>query len=286
MGVLSALHLERAAPVNIDNSTEHDITPLGFVQRSSLLSDLPILKGLTSHTYLNRLIIDVLEGQLITLAVVIAFVLIFLIREWVVQQQPVIDLAVAEEDDTALAEAGGNAHQEHLEHENPERERLPERWRWEDTIESRAEQSEESPHKQNGDFSAEQDHPPNGVVDPSSKATTSPDDQESSDSSDSDGESVLNLVPASSPRPEMPSRERSFIATEIRRDLEEQKLKDDAPSTNVLKASTPRSPRFTEHLDEDGSQGSSSSSSWQHVNQIVDDGTGKHTLGINEVGQL
>ena len=36
----------------------------------------------------NNVVIDTLEGQLITLLVVVAFVLVFLIREWVVQQQP------------------------------------------------------------------------------------------------------------------------------------------------------------------------------------------------------
>ena len=55
---------------------------------SSWLSDVKILRTLTRSTMLNKLIIDVLEGQIITLALVTAFILIFLIREWVVQQQP------------------------------------------------------------------------------------------------------------------------------------------------------------------------------------------------------
>ena len=56
-------------------------------QRSTLLSDVTYLNSLTPSTTLNKLIIDVLEGQIITLLVVLAFVLVFLIREWVVQQQ-------------------------------------------------------------------------------------------------------------------------------------------------------------------------------------------------------
>lgn len=52
----------------------------------------------------NRFVIDVLEGQIITLAVVVAFILIFLIREWVVQQQPVINM-VALNDNAAAAAA-------------------------------------------------------------------------------------------------------------------------------------------------------------------------------------
>lgn len=55
---------------------------------SSWLSDIQFLHTLTRSTMINNLVIDTLEGQLITLFVVIAFILVFLIREWVVQQQP------------------------------------------------------------------------------------------------------------------------------------------------------------------------------------------------------
>ncbi|KAI9823012.1 MAG: hypothetical protein M1832_002666 [Thelocarpon impressellum] len=59
---------------------------------SSFFSDVPLLSNLTRSPKLNNLIIDVLEGQLITISIVVAFILIFLIREWVVQQQPGIQL--------------------------------------------------------------------------------------------------------------------------------------------------------------------------------------------------
>lgn len=55
---------------------------------ASLLSEFKILKNLTRSNMLNKLVIDALEGQLITLLLVTTFILIFLIREWVVQQQP------------------------------------------------------------------------------------------------------------------------------------------------------------------------------------------------------
>ena len=55
---------------------------------SSWLSGVEFLRTLTRSTMLNNLIIDILEGQIITLALVTAFILVFLIREWVVQQQP------------------------------------------------------------------------------------------------------------------------------------------------------------------------------------------------------
>ena len=51
------------------------------------LSEVTFLKKLTPSTMVNNIIIDTLEGQLITLFVVTGFILIFLIREWVMQQQ-------------------------------------------------------------------------------------------------------------------------------------------------------------------------------------------------------
>ena len=58
------------------------------VPRSSTwLSDLPYFSTITRSTTINNIIIDTLEGQIITLFVVVTFILIFLIREWVMQQQ-------------------------------------------------------------------------------------------------------------------------------------------------------------------------------------------------------
>ena len=68
--------------INITNHVSH------VPRSSSWLSDVRFLKTLTRSTMLNNLVIDALEGQIITLALVTAFILIFLIREWVVQQQP------------------------------------------------------------------------------------------------------------------------------------------------------------------------------------------------------
>ncbi|KZZ88109.1 RING finger membrane protein [Ascosphaera apis ARSEF 7405] len=63
-----------------------------FANRSSWLSDFAIFKSLTPYPTLNNIIIDILEGQIITLSVVISFVLLFLIREWVVQRQPIMGM--------------------------------------------------------------------------------------------------------------------------------------------------------------------------------------------------
>jgi E3 ubiquitin-protein ligase MARCH6 len=61
------------------------------IRSPSLLSDVPFFNWFHSQSA-NRFIIDVIEGQIITLLVVVAFILVFLIREWVVQQQPVINM--------------------------------------------------------------------------------------------------------------------------------------------------------------------------------------------------
>jgi E3 ubiquitin-protein ligase MARCH6 len=63
----------------------------------SWLSEMKVLQDLSPYSRLNNAIIDILEGQLITLLVVVAFILVFLIREWVVQQQPAINLAAEAE---------------------------------------------------------------------------------------------------------------------------------------------------------------------------------------------
>lgn len=62
----------------------------------SWLSDVKSLNTLTPYPTINNMIIDTLEGQLITLLVVVAFILLFLIREWVVQQQPMANIAEGE----------------------------------------------------------------------------------------------------------------------------------------------------------------------------------------------
>lgn len=79
------------APV-ASNTTGSNSTmdSLGY-RNPSLLSDIPWFHWFSSQTA-NRFLIDVFEGQIITMLVVVAFILIFLIREWVVQQQPVINM--------------------------------------------------------------------------------------------------------------------------------------------------------------------------------------------------
>lgn len=65
-------------------------------RRSSWLSDVKFLNSLTPSPTFNNIVIDTLEGQLITVLVVVSCILIFLIREWVVQQQPTANIAEGE----------------------------------------------------------------------------------------------------------------------------------------------------------------------------------------------
>ncbi|KAE8447913.1 hypothetical protein EG329_009985 [Mollisiaceae sp. DMI_Dod_QoI] len=73
-------------------------------QSPSLLSEISFLRNLTRHSYVNQLVITVAEGYVITIVVVICFILVFLIREWVVQQQPGINMGAGFNAEFAAAE--------------------------------------------------------------------------------------------------------------------------------------------------------------------------------------
>ncbi|KAI0406574.1 hypothetical protein F4802DRAFT_85534 [Xylaria palmicola] len=61
----------------------------------SLLSDVGFLNRITKNPGVNRIIIHVLEGQIITLLAIICFILVILVRDYVVQQQPEINMRAA-----------------------------------------------------------------------------------------------------------------------------------------------------------------------------------------------
>ncbi|KAI0480056.1 hypothetical protein GGR56DRAFT_251600 [Xylariaceae sp. FL0804] len=79
----------------------------------SLLSDVGILKNITRNPSINRIVISILEGQVITLLVIVCFILIILVRDYVVQQQPEINMraafVAAEEDEPPAVEAADGA---------------------------------------------------------------------------------------------------------------------------------------------------------------------------------
>ncbi|KAG9242845.1 hypothetical protein BJ878DRAFT_568985 [Calycina marina] len=75
---------------------EHYVVSVSPAARSlSLLSEISVLKNLTRYTYVNELVISIAEGYIISILVVVCFILVFLIREWVVQQQPNINAGAA-----------------------------------------------------------------------------------------------------------------------------------------------------------------------------------------------
>lgn len=61
----------------------------------SLLSEVGFLRNLTRNPSINRIVIAVLEGQIITILVIVCFILIILVRDYVVQQQPEINMRAA-----------------------------------------------------------------------------------------------------------------------------------------------------------------------------------------------
>lgn len=73
----------------------------GPPRNPSLLSNARFLKDLTRWRFVNDSVVDILEGQIITIGILVTFVLMFLIREWVVQQQPMINLGAALEGEAA-----------------------------------------------------------------------------------------------------------------------------------------------------------------------------------------
>ena len=93
--VTSLLFGSAVVPANVSNTTASFTWPQAD---PSILSSWTYLASLTPHSRLNRLILDVFEGQLITCIIITGFILVFLIREWVVQQQPLVNLDNAQRD--------------------------------------------------------------------------------------------------------------------------------------------------------------------------------------------
>ncbi|KIX03707.1 uncharacterized protein Z518_07260 [Rhinocladiella mackenziei CBS 650.93] len=83
-------------PAHTSNTTLDSSYP----RRPSLLSEVRFLAQWSSSPPVNHATIDVVEGQLICVLLVTAFILVFLIREWVINQQPVANMP---EDDIADA---------------------------------------------------------------------------------------------------------------------------------------------------------------------------------------
>ncbi|OAA53227.1 RING finger membrane protein [Cordyceps fumosorosea ARSEF 2679] len=74
---------------------------------ASLLSNVTFLRNLTQSPRVNRTIMSIIEGQIITILVVICFILIILVRDYVVQQQPELNMraAFANQEEAAQGDA-------------------------------------------------------------------------------------------------------------------------------------------------------------------------------------
>ncbi|KAJ3494775.1 hypothetical protein NLG97_g3859 [Lecanicillium saksenae] len=62
---------------------------------ASLLSNVTFLRNLTTSPRLNRAVMSIVEGQIITILVIVCFILIILVRDYVVQQQPELNMRAA-----------------------------------------------------------------------------------------------------------------------------------------------------------------------------------------------
>lgn len=208
-------------------------------QRSSWLSELKILRSLTSSSTLNNLVTDILEGQLITMLVVIAFILVFLIREWVVQQQPGLNNAVAPIANAVVGQAFDALIQEQAAHQRAEQ--LPPQGH-EDEMDGEGDNRGDRPEEQmmrpriqvmprarrqaRSPATGDQDQVP-------SSSTTGLESEDQPSRSLPKDDDRNNLTPrsrrrsipgssSSTQRPSMPSRSATARAADIQRTIEEQ----------------------------------------------------------------
>ncbi|KPM43677.1 hypothetical protein AK830_g2884 [Neonectria ditissima] len=93
--LLSSLYM--SAKHNRSDSAEVGAanTTLVGTAPQSLFGDVTFLHNLTRNPTLNRTFVYVLEGQVITVLVIVCFILVILVRDYVVQQQPEINMRAA-----------------------------------------------------------------------------------------------------------------------------------------------------------------------------------------------
>ncbi|KAM0281429.1 hypothetical protein ACHAQH_003552 [Verticillium albo-atrum] len=78
-------------------TVSHTIPGIGasLDPHASLLSNVSFLRNFSRYPVLNRTLINIFEGQIITILVIICFILVILVRDYVVQQQPEINMRAA-----------------------------------------------------------------------------------------------------------------------------------------------------------------------------------------------
>ncbi|KAK8041653.1 hypothetical protein PG993_006176 [Apiospora rasikravindrae] len=104
---------------NLTSAVQSGVSSARQYPYSSLLSEVGFLKNLTRNAGVNRTVIAVLEGQIITVLVIVCFILIILVRDYVVQQQPEINMRAAfaaQENNAAPAPMMPPPHHHHHHH--------------------------------------------------------------------------------------------------------------------------------------------------------------------------
>lgn len=76
------------SPPSSATGSSSNVTQAPINQTGTLFSNVTFLNSLTPYPSFNLKLIQVLEGQVITIIVVVSFILLILVRDYVVQQQP------------------------------------------------------------------------------------------------------------------------------------------------------------------------------------------------------
>jgi len=103
---------QAAAHTNVTTSNQTAQASHWSDADGTIFSSWSYLSELTPNKGLNHILLDIFEGQLITCVVIIGFILVFLIREWVVQQQPLVNMDALNNVQQQLREAADRVQEE------------------------------------------------------------------------------------------------------------------------------------------------------------------------------
>ncbi|KAJ0118365.1 hypothetical protein J7T55_009148 [Diaporthe amygdali] len=93
---LGTFYIGGTASRSNTSANVQSIAPAAVTHQPTLLSEVRFLQKISSSSpALGGFAIDILEGQIITVLVIICFILIILVRDYVVQQQPDINMRAA-----------------------------------------------------------------------------------------------------------------------------------------------------------------------------------------------
>ena len=112
LSLVKTLQSFMAETPSVTESSNGTIVPQILSRSPSLLSDVDFVASLTPYPAVNYLLVDVLEGQFICLLVIAAFILVFLIREWVINQQPILNMPDPDQPDVPAQNVAGPANNE------------------------------------------------------------------------------------------------------------------------------------------------------------------------------